>query len=117
MRRKKGKILVKIGTPKQMDDEIYEIIDNPEKAEEKPQHTIYLTPKQFQQYLSKEKIRLLTTIREENRTITQLSTKLGRKVENVSRDLKELENIGFIEVKNQGRQKHPKAHKQITITI
>lgn len=113
----KNKILVKVGTPKQMNDEIKEIIKNPKKADEKAQHTVYMTPEQFQQYLSKEKIRLLTTIREDDWTITQLARKLNRKIENVSRDLRELENIGLIEVKTQGRQKYPETHKQITITL
>jgi len=113
----KNRIVVKIGTAEQMDKEIMDVLDDPKKAGEKPQHTVYLTPEQFQQYLSKEKLKLLHKIREDQWTVTQLAEVLNRKIENVSRDLKDLEGIGFIEVKKHGRERYPAANRQILITI
>jgi predicted transcriptional regulator len=113
----KNKIVVKIGAAEQMDNEIMDVLNNPKKAEEKPEHTIYLTPEQFQQHLSKEKLKLLHMIREDDCTVSKLAKLLDRKIENVSRDLKDLECIGFIEVKKHGREKYPTANRQIMITI
>jgi len=49
----------------------------------------------------------LKEIREENGNVTQLSGKLNRKIENISRDLTHLREYGIVDFKRRGKEKIP----------
>lgn len=56
---------------------------------------------------SEERIRLLKEIKKGNYTVTELSREVGRKIENVSRDLAYLKKQGIITFEKKGREKIP----------
>jgi len=49
----------------------------------------------------------LREIREENGNVSQISKRLNRKIENISRDLTYLRECGIIDFKRRGKEKIP----------
>ena len=67
-----------------------------------------MTPKVFAKVFSPERIRLMLKIKKNNvRNIYQLAKELGRKYEAVHRDIKYLEGMGVIKVKDKDNKKIP----------
>lgn len=111
-------IEIKIGGLGDMVAEIKEVISDPKKAEKLPETTVYLKPELIPKIFSKQRIRLLREIREENANVSQLSKRLNRKIENISRDLTYLREYGIVDLKRKGREKIPVIVKdRLVITI
>jgi len=114
---KRQKIQVRVGTLDDLQKHVNNLFDNPQRIDDEPDHTIYLSPEHIPQILSKEKLRIIQEVRANNYTLGELARVLKRKQENISRDIKQLEQYGLIEVVKNGRQKHPTARPNIAIII
>lgn len=98
---------IKLGDLEDMAKEIKDVLKHPEKAEKLPETTIYIKPELIPKIFSKERVRLLKEVRGEKSNVSQLSKKLKRKIENISRDLSYLHEYGIIEFKRRGKEKIP----------
>lgn len=98
---------IKFGDLDDMTKEIKEVLKNPRIAEELPETTVYLKPDVIPKIFSKERIKLLKEVKEEKKNVSELSKKLKRKIENISRDLNCLHEYGLIDFKRKGKEKIP----------
>lgn len=84
----------------------------------KSEKTINVKAKLISSIFSEEKIRLLREIKKGNYNVSDLSKKVGRKIEHVSRDLAYLEKYGIINFEKKGREKIPRVTDyELTINI
>jgi len=95
-----------------------------------PEEVIFmpLTDREWKSIFTEKRIELIRIISKENsddqkeppkanpKTIGQLAKLLKRHQEAVSRDLKELERIGIVELKKRGREKIPTLSKKLILT-
>ncbi len=98
---------IKIGSLDDMIREVKEVIADPKKAKKLPETTVYIKPELVPRIFSKQRIRLLREIREEKGNVSQISRRLNRKIENISRDLAYLQEYGIIDFKRRGKEKIP----------
>ena len=103
------KIVVKIGA-----DSI-EDLDNlrtPKQIRAFPDHVFYFKSiGQFTKILSARKLGLLKYLSDATgENVTKVSIQLGRKKEAVSRDLHQLEALGFLKLKKRGKNVYPQAN-------
>ncbi|MDO8740402.1 MAG: HTH domain-containing protein [Candidatus Woesearchaeota archaeon] len=78
--------------------------------------TIVITPEIFSKIFSPERIKLMLKIKRNNiKNIYQLAKQLNRKYEAVYRDIKLLEGLGIIKLKDKDRKKIPLMDEPITI--
>lgn len=87
-------------------------IENPEKAPNK-YSIVELSPEVHYKVMTESRTRLLKTIKhnQDIDSIKELAEAVNRRPDSVSRDLKILENYGFIELIRQGKEKKPKILK------
>ena len=70
--------------------------------------TIIITPEVFAKVFSPQRIKLMLKIKRNNiLNIYQLAKELGRRYEAVHRDIKYLEGMGIIKIKEKDRKKIP----------
>ena len=97
-----------------------------------PEEVIFmpLADREWKSIFTEKRIELIRMISKENtdaqkeppktkpnpKTIGQLAKLLKRHQEAVSRDLKELESIGIVELKKRGREKIPTLSKKLILT-
>lgn len=74
----------------------------------KSEKTITVNAKLIPSIFSEERIRLLKEIKKANCNVSDLSKKVGRRIEHVSRDLAYLEKYGIINFEKRGREKIPR---------
>ncbi len=109
---KKEKILViKIGEDSIND---FEKLKNQKNVAKFPDNVVYFKSySQFASVFSEKKIELLDRLSEiTGQTVTKLALDLGRKKEAISRDLHELDSLGFIEMKKEGNKVYPSLQYQ-----
>src|SRR3989344_1171798 len=108
-RRVMKKVVVKIGADI-LDD--MDKMDDPEHVEKSPDNIVYFKNiKQLASVLSLRKLGLLKYLSEvTGKTVTIASIELNRKKEAVSRDLHQLESLGFVQLQKRGRKVYPKGN-------
>ena len=74
---------------------------------EKSEKTILVTPELFTKIFSPQRIKLMLKIKNTNINIYQLAKELNRKYEAVHRDIKLLEGIGIIKLRQKDKGKIP----------
>ena len=103
------KLVVKIGA-----DSIEDLdkLDNPKNVDKFPDNVIYFkNVEQFSTILSSKKLELLKYLSEvTGQTVTKVAIELHRKKEAVSRDLHQLESMGFVQMRKQGNKVYPKVN-------
>ena len=101
------KLIIKIGSLKDMKNELQSVFKNPEKGKSGT-HTLYLkNSKEINEILSPQRIELLQYITKnssKNNTISELAKKLKRKQEAISRDTILLSKYNIIQ-KTKKKQK------------
>lgn len=105
------KLVVKIGGNIAED---LDSIESPRQIRDSPDNVVYFqSAEQFASILSAKKIELLQYLSEvTGQTVTKIAIELHRKKEAVSRDLHQLEALGFIQMQKQGKKVYPKAKYQ-----
>lgn len=101
------KTAVRLGTIEDFRQAVLEVIADPTKAEDQPEHTLFIPPEFVPKIFSEERVRIIREIRNHEYNINDLSKRLGRKRENVSRDLRILKEYGIVDFKKNGREKNP----------
>jgi predicted transcriptional regulator len=97
---------------------IHSIFADPNMIHELPAGgVIYLEPHMIAQILSRERMRLISEIRERKNTVGGLAKRLGRHQEHVSRDIHLLQRYGLVWIERRGRESVPTAAQKITITV
>jgi len=82
----------------------------------KAERTLIMTPNVFAKVFSPERIKLMLKIKKNNvMNIYQLAKELGRRYEAVHRDVKYLEGMGIIKVKEKDNKKIPFMDEKISI--
>lgn len=109
---KKEKVLViKIG-----EDQVNDLqkLKNPKNVAKFPDNVVYFKSYgQLASVFSEKKVELLDRLAElTGQTVTKLALDLGRKKEAISRDLHELDSLGFIEMIKDGNRVYPKLQYQ-----
>ena len=103
------KVVVKIGV-----DMIEDLdrLKTPKQIMESPDSVVYFrSMEQFTTILSAKKLELLKYLSEvTGQTVTKVSIELGRKKEAISRDLHQLESLGFVKLHKQGKNTYPKVN-------
>ena len=103
------KIVIKIGA-----DSIEDLdkLDNPKNVDKFPDNVIYFeSVEQFSAILSSKKLELLKYLSEvTGQTVTKVAIELHRKKEAVSRDLHQLESMGFVQMHKKGKNVFPKVN-------
>ncbi len=111
------RIVVKIGAD--MDDDLQKLTSAKAIAES-PDYTIYFkSARQLSSTLSAQKLTLLQHVSKSfGQPVTKISIELGRKKEAVSRDLHQLESLGFLKMRREGNKVYPKvSYKAIQIEL
>ncbi len=101
------KIVVKIGADMLKD---MGKLGNPKNVDKFPDSVVYFKSMgQFTTILSAKKLELLKYLSEvTGQTVTKVAIELGRKKEAISRDLHQLESLGFVKLHKQGKNTFPK---------
>lgn len=88
---------------------VNEAIEDPEGTPDR-YSIIELSPELNYKVMTEKRTQLLKELKQDPDidSITELSEKVERRLDAVSRDLKILENYGFIDLEKKGRQKVPK---------
>jgi len=88
---------------------VNEAIENPESTPDR-YSVVELSPELNCKVMTNRRTQLLRELKDDPDidSITQLAEKVGRRLDAVSRDLKILENHGFIDLEKKGREKVPK---------
>ncbi|MBU1975967.1 MAG: HTH domain-containing protein [Nanoarchaeota archaeon] len=96
---------------------IADVLSGKTKIDKKrAERTIIVTPEVFTRIFSPERIRLMLKIKRNHiRNIYQLAKELNRKYEAVHRDIKYLEGIGIIQLKQNKRERIPVMYEPISI--
>jgi len=90
---------------------VEEAIKHPELAPERV-IVISLTEEEKENILTPKRLELIRTIKKQKpKSVKELAEIVGRRVDAVSRDLKILENYGFLELLQVGKQKQPLIEK------
>ncbi len=114
-----NRIVIKIG--QNSDEDLKKIFENPQKNGRPGTHTIYLKKAEgLQSLLSPERLRLLAQLINYNDEpdVSNLSKKLMRSQEAISRDLKKLEENGLVTKTKKGKNVYPKLNaKEIVIKL
>jgi len=90
------------------------IEENPKLAESLPDKiiTFDLSDKKLSKIFTPKRLELLNIILQKNpRNISELSRQTKRKIENVYRDLKQLEKYGLITLEKHGRDTEPQVRR------
>lgn len=83
---------------------------------DKPVRDIIMTPETFYQVFSPERIRLLQRLRKNKiKNIYQLAKELNKPYEVVFRNIKYLEGLGLVKVKEMGRKRVPQVDCGLSI--
>lgn len=84
-------------------------VENPEGAPNK-YSIVELSPEVYYKVMTESRAQLLKTIKhnQDINSIKELAGMVNRRPDSISRDLKILENYGFIELIRQGKEKKPK---------
>ena len=82
----------------------------------KAEKTIVMTPEVFSKVFSPQRIKLMLKVKKDNvMNIYQLAKELDRKYEAVYRDIKYLEGMGIIKIREKDSKKIPFMDEAITI--
>ncbi|MEK6958378.1 MAG: hypothetical protein AABW99_05365 [archaeon] len=105
----KKTIIVKIGADMLKD---LDGLKTPKGVDAAPDHVVYFDScRQFSGILSQKRLELLTYLSQvTGKSVTKIALELHRKKEAVSRDLHQLNSLGFVEMKKQGKNVYPKVN-------
>jgi predicted transcriptional regulator len=85
---------------------------------DKPERGIIMTPETFSKVFSPERIKLLRRIYQNDiRSIYQLARELGKPYEVVFRNIKYLEGLGLVRLKNKDNRKVPSLVSGLSISM
>jgi len=93
---------------------MHDIVENPRMLESLPDNMIFLDPSStiWTRCFTPKRMELLKIIHKKNpRSVTELAKLTNREVENVYRDLKELQKYELVELKKHGNHSEPKVTK------
>ncbi len=98
---------------KKSDEILDRIFENPDSV---PDHTIVMSAESYSSLLSKKKIALLSYLKKYHPdSLGAIAKGTKRKKQAINRDIRDLEAVGIIKLKKNGRKKIPEIIKNMIV--